>query len=147
MMRSPGYPTGCCSPTDSNRPSSSPIAAVTLTVCCLDLDGFKSINDRFGHDAGDQFLIKISTILRRLVRSRDSVARRGGDEFVLLLSELNSPRDCYALLERILVAIARPLKLGDTEHHPSASIGVTLYPQDRSNANGLLQPMAFLPAI
>ena len=110
-----------------------------LAVCFLDLDGFKALNDDYGHAAGDQFLIKIAAMLQQTVRTHDSVARLGGDEFVLLLLEIKSPPDCYALLDRLLAQIHRPVQIGGNHHQLSASIGVTLYPHDASDADALLR--------
>ena len=110
-----------------------------LAVCYLDLDGFKALNDKYGHAVGDQFLIKIAAVLSQTVRTYDSVARIGGDEFVLVLSEIQSPRDCYALLDRLLAQIHRPVPLGAMHQQLSASIGVTLYPDDPSDADTLLR--------
>jgi diguanylate cyclase (GGDEF)-like protein len=110
-----------------------------LAVCFLDLDGFKALNDEYGHAAGDQFLIKFAAVLRQTVRTHDSVARLGGDEFVLLLSEIQSPSDCFALLDRLLARIHRPVQIGGKHHQLSASIGVTLYPHDPSDADALLR--------
>ncbi|MFP4076747.1 MAG: diguanylate cyclase domain-containing protein, partial [Halochromatium sp.] len=105
-------------------------SGIVLAVCYLDLDGFKPINDRHGHGVGDRVLVKVTESLRRVVRGEDSVARLGGDEFVLLLTELRQPNDCFALLRRVLAGIREPIRVGNTVHHLSASIGVTLCPPD-----------------
>ncbi|NBC48845.1 MAG: EAL domain-containing protein [Gammaproteobacteria bacterium] len=111
----------------------------SLAVGYLDLDGFKPINDRFGHDVGDRYLIKVAEVLRNSLRRHDSVARLGGDEFAVFLTHLRRPEDCYALLNRILAAIGRPVTLEGTAHQVSASIGVTLYPADRADPDVLLR--------
>jgi diguanylate cyclase (GGDEF)-like protein len=110
-----------------------------LGVCYLDLDGFKPLNDRHRHAAGDQFLIKIGEILKRTTRAHDSVARFGGDEFVLLLTQLQHPRDCSALLDRILAGIAQPITVTNVTHQVTASIGVTTYPADNTDPDTLLR--------
>ncbi|MFP4280841.1 MAG: diguanylate cyclase domain-containing protein, partial [Halochromatium sp.] len=101
---------------------------IALAVCYLDLDGFKTINDHYGHAAGDHILVKVAETLRCMVRGEDTVARLGGDEFVLLLTELTQPEACFNLLSRVLAGIREPIRVRNTVHHLSASIGVTLCP-------------------
>ncbi|WP_323697032.1 PAS domain S-box protein [Thiorhodovibrio litoralis] len=111
----------------------------SLAVCYLDLDGFKPINDRHGHEVGDQYLIAVGGMLQANLRRHDSVARIGGDEFVLMLTELQRPEeDCSAQLDRILAAIHEPVILDGIRHQVAASIGVTLYPGDHADADDLL---------
>lgn len=110
-----------------------------LAVCYLDLDGFKPINDRYGHSIGDLFLVQIAERLRGLLRASDTIARFGGDEFVLLLTQLTRPRDCDELLERLLSAICQPIEVQNAQVSVSASLGVTLYPLDRSDPDTLLR--------
>jgi diguanylate cyclase (GGDEF)-like protein/PAS domain S-box-containing protein len=101
-----------------------------LAVCYLDLDGFKPVNDRFGHEVGDQLLIAIAQRLQLAVREGDTVSRIGGDEFVLILTELPSQNECLLIVDRILAAVAKPIPLGDISTEISASVGLTLYPDD-----------------
>ena len=110
-----------------------------LAVCYLDLDGFKPVNDRYGHAIGDRLLVEVSEALRRVVRNEDTVARLGGDEFVVLLTEFERPDDCFALLTRILNVISGPLSVGNQVHSLSASIGVTLCPPDIADPDALLR--------
>ena len=105
----------------------------------IDLDGFKPVNDRYGHDAGDDLLIEIARRLGRAVRTGDTVARLGGDEFVLLLVGALSAREIEATLERVLEQIRLPIVLGGSEVSLSASIGVARYPRDGVEAEALLQ--------
>jgi diguanylate cyclase (GGDEF)-like protein/hemerythrin-like metal-binding protein/PAS domain S-box-containing protein len=111
-----------------------------LAVCYLDLDGFKAINDKFGHSAGDHLLQEIASRIQAVVRSNDTVARMGGDEFSILLGELKQPDDCLSLLERLLATIQLPVALpsGDAVT-VTASIGVTLFPTDDGEPDELLQ--------
>jgi len=111
----------------------------SLAVCYLDLDDFKPLNDEHGHDTGDRFLKSIASILRQILRAHDSVARIGGDEFVLLLCEVHTQQDVSTLLTRLLAQLRRPVGVAGTEHQLSASIGVTLYPGDQVDADGLLR--------
>lgn len=110
-----------------------------LAVCYLDLDGFKPINDRFGHQYGDELLIEIARRLSQSLRGGDSVARIGGDEFVLLLNELQSMAECDVILERLLQSIAEPVELGARCLTVTASLGVTIYPEDDADADTLLR--------
>ncbi|MBK1700762.1 EAL and GGDEF domain-containing protein [Thiococcus pfennigii] len=102
-----------------------------LAVCFLDVDGFKPINDRYGHDAGDRLLIELAERFRAELRGNDTVARLGGDEFVILLTDLSDEAACVEILERLLAAVARPLNVAGQSVSVTASIGVTLF-SDRS---------------
>ena len=110
-----------------------------LAIGYLDLDGFKAVNDVLGHEAGDELLIEVANRLRDSVRGSDTVARLGGDEFALLLAELDSVADCERTLARLLTLIAAPYRLAEQAAAISASIGVTLYPLDRSEPDELLR--------
>lgn len=110
-----------------------------MAVCYLDLDGFKPVNDQFGHEVGDQLLIATSLRIRDCLRAGDTVARIGGDEFVLLLLDFNDTRECEAVLERMLGKVAEPLTIKDHRLCISASLGFTLYPSDQVNADTLLR--------
>ena len=103
-----------------------------LAVAFLDLDGFKSINDRHGHEAGDQLLITLANRMKQTLREGDTLSRIGGDEFVAVLVDLNEVADCVPLLTRLLAAAAQPVTYGDATLQVSASLGVTFYPQDES---------------
>lgn len=118
-----------------------------VAVCYLDLDGFKPVNDTYGHEAGDQILLEVAGRLGRVVRSHDTVSRLGGDEFVLLLTQLNSYSEGEAILVRALQAIGEPFAIttvatGLTKPHAariSASIGVAFYPDDGTDPDVLLR--------
>ncbi|MFZ4701944.1 MAG: PAS domain S-box protein [Candidatus Methylumidiphilus sp.] len=111
-----------------------------LAVCYLDLDGFKPVNDQFGHAAGDKLLIEIASRMLAAVRPNDTVGRLGGDEFVLLLTHFDTPDDCGLILDRLLVAINVPIDLGAAgKVTVGASIGVTLFPEDNSDTDLLLR--------
>ncbi|MBK6907048.1 MAG: EAL domain-containing protein [Rhodocyclaceae bacterium] len=110
-----------------------------LAVCFLDLDGFKPINDEHGHAVGDQFLLGISRALSTALRGGDTLARIGGDEFVMLFGDIASEGECRTVLQRVLDAAQLPLQTDGLLLQVSASIGVTLFPDDDSDADSLLR--------
>ncbi len=110
-----------------------------LAVAYLDLDGFKAINDRYGHSAGDELLVAIAQQMKAVLRDGDTLARIGGDEFVAVLVNLENPRNCEQVLDRLLQAAFEPLAIGEFILQVSASIGVTIYPQDQANAEQLIR--------
>lgn len=110
-----------------------------LAVLFLDLDGFKAINDSLGHEAGDQLLIHLSRRMHHAVRDTDTVARIGGDEFVILLPDLHDRDAGITIIERLLSATATPVRLNNTEVRVSASIGASFYDHYRvADAEDLL---------
>jgi diguanylate cyclase (GGDEF)-like protein len=109
-----------------------------LAVCFLDLDGFKSVNDCFGHKAGDQVLQIVAGRLRNMIRAEDSVLRLGGDEFVLLLGGLLTRQQAEGLLTRIIASMREPIQVGSDTATIGVSIGATLYPFDNSATSSLL---------
>ena len=110
-----------------------------LAVCYLDLDGFKTINDQFGHETGDQVLVEISKRIDETIRGGDTVARLGGDEFVVLLLGLERGNECVTTLDRLLEAIAQPISIKGNLFTLSASIGVSIYPLDNEDIDTLLR--------
>ena len=110
-----------------------------LAICMLDLDGFKPVNDSHGHKVGDQLLIEVARRLQESVRGDDTVARLGGDEFVLLLGGLHSVKEMDEALARLLQVIAAPYLLVEQPINLSASIGVTLFPNDAGDADSLMR--------
>ena len=107
----------------------------SLSVCFIDLDGFKSVNDALGHDHGDQILRDIARRLQGAVRADDIVARLGGDEFVAVLKNAASEK-AYA---RLLTAVLTTIDAGEEELSISGSIGVTVFPDDCSNGDQLIR--------
>ncbi|MEI6601301.1 MAG: PAS domain S-box protein [Comamonadaceae bacterium] len=100
-----------------------------LAVVYLDLDGFKAINDRHSHEAGDQLLITLALRMKQALREGDTLARLGGDEFVALLIDLEDMAASVPMLARLLSVAAQPIQWGDHSLQVSASLGVTFYPQ------------------
>lgn len=112
----------------------------TLTaICLLDLDGFKPVNDTFGHEVGDAVLVEVADRLSQAVRGEDTVARLGGDEFVLLLNGFDEMDAVELAIHRILGMIAAPYHIGNEVININASIGLTLYPLDDADADTLLR--------
>ncbi len=109
-----------------------------VAVAFIDLDGFKAVNDRLGHDAGDELLIEVGRRLGATVRAGDTVARLGGDEFVLLVG-IASPSEIAATLERVLADLRRPATVAGGEARVGASVGVAIHPEDGRDPEILLQ--------
>ena len=112
---------------------------IPLAVCMLDLDGFKAVNDGYGHASGDQLLVEVAKRLRTIVRGEDVVARLAGDEFVLVLRYVRDLPELRAALNRVLGAISAPYSLHGKGVNVFASIGVTLFPLDNEDAETLLR--------
>ncbi|MBA3023391.1 MAG: EAL domain-containing protein [Sideroxydans sp.] len=110
-----------------------------LAVCYIDLDGFKDVNDRYGHEMGDKLLIDITRRLQDVLRAGDTLSRLGGDEFVMLFNEMRDESESYLVLERVLNVISQPVVLKGAQVVVSASIGVTLYPEDDADSDTLLR--------
>jgi diguanylate cyclase (GGDEF)-like protein len=110
-----------------------------VVVLFLDLDGFKHINDSLGHPVGDQLLQSVAKRLVNCLRSTDTVSRQGGDEFVVLLSEVAQSDDAAALAGRMLQAVAEAHTINQHDLHITASIGVSLYPDDGPDAETLVK--------
>ncbi len=111
-----------------------------MALCMIDLDGFKALNDTYGHKAGDTLLIEVSKRMLEVVRSDDTVARLGGDEFVVILGDLEKIDDCTVSLYRLLNTISAPYMIeGNSIDTISASIGVNTYPQDKVDPETLLK--------
>jgi diguanylate cyclase (GGDEF)-like protein/PAS domain S-box-containing protein len=103
--------------------------AHTVSLIYIDLDGFKEINDRYGHACGDQLLVHIADSMKHALRHCDTLARLGGDEFVVVLPELNDIAMCQEIIDRLLIAATKPFCINGLRLRISASIGVACYPQ------------------
>lgn len=108
-------------------------------IFAIDLDDFKAINDRFGHDGGDQFLSQIAQQLLDSVRKTDLVARLGGDEFALIVYDIATEADVERVAQKLLQALCRPIRIGSREITPSGSIGVALFPRDGDTPQDLIK--------
>jgi diguanylate cyclase (GGDEF)-like protein len=106
----------------------------------IDLDGFKQINDRHGHAAGDAFLVEVAQRLRRSVRASDLVARLGGDEFFVVLEEVQDTPAVERVLGKLIDALRRPYPgIGETQRRISATLGVSIFPDDATDAATLME--------
>jgi len=110
-----------------------------VAVLFVDLDNFKTVNDTYGHDMGDQVLRIIATRLRAGVRGSDTVSRLGGDEFVVLLSEVNEKTDAGRVAAKLVREAAEPCQINDQRIQVTVSIGIAVFPDDGRSAEGLIK--------
>lgn len=110
-----------------------------LALLFLDLDGFKEVNDQYGHHVGDELLVKVAEVLQHCVRKSDTVARFGGDEFVILLTGLLDKDDAAIVAEKILLHLSSPLQLSACAARVGASIGIALYPDNGIDSQQMLK--------
>jgi diguanylate cyclase (GGDEF)-like protein/PAS domain S-box-containing protein len=110
-----------------------------IAVIFLDLDRFKYINDSLGHAAGDELLQSVSKRLVAGVRASDTVSRQGGDEFVILLSEIAYPEHAATSAKKILLLLSAPHSIGGQDLHIDGSIGISIYPEDGEDAETLIK--------
>lgn len=110
-----------------------------VAVAFVDVDRFKSINDTLGHETGDRVIKAVAERLQDCVRGTDTVARRSGDEFTVLITDMAHPEDSAKVLSKIIDAFVWPVLVGDHELHVTTSIGVSVYPSDGSDADLLLK--------
>ena len=110
-----------------------------VAVLFIDLDRFKVINDTLGHDAGDRLLIELAAQLHGCLRENDTVARQGGDEFVVLIEDINDPNQVTGVAQKILETIAEVHVLGGQEFHITASIGISVFPDEGADVQTLLK--------
>ncbi len=119
--------------------SVAPRRAKKVAVFFLDLDGFKKINDTLGHAVGDELLKSVSARLVKCVRGSDTVSRQGGDEFVVLLTEMGDAEDAAITARRMLHSIAKVHRIGRHELYVSISIGISVFPDDGADAEALIE--------
>ncbi len=110
-----------------------------IAICFMDLDGFKIINDKFGHAAGDMLLVEVAKRLSATTRTIDTVARLGGDEFILILNGISGEEECRHMLDRVMEIIRNPYEIGGNEVQISTSIGVAIYPDHVTSGAALLR--------
>ncbi len=110
-----------------------------LAVLFLDLDRFKEVNDAFGHEVGDQLLQGVAQRLQGITREMDTVCRQGGDEFLILLPEIDRPEDAGRVAEKVIAALEAPFRLAGDELFVTPSIGISLCPEDGTEASALVR--------
>jgi diguanylate cyclase (GGDEF)-like protein len=110
-----------------------------VTLLYIDLDGFKPVNDEFGHDVGDQLLVAVARRLAACTRSEDTVARLGGDEFAVLIDSETAPSDAECVSDRLAGALTEPFVIEGHQLRLGASIGQAVFPIDADDADGLLR--------
>ena len=113
-------------------------SGMKLAVCFIDLDRFKEINDTLGHAAGDEVLKVMAQRLHSLVREADTVARLGGDEFIILFDGLDDAHPLAMLADKIIRGVCQPVQVEGRQIQVSASVGVSVFPQDAGNASELV---------
>lgn len=111
----------------------------SMAVLFADLDRFKSINDSMGHGVGDEILRQAATRMEPLIRTEDSLARVGGDEFTVMLSRISGPQDAMRVAQKLLETIAHPYHVGDHAFYLSASIGIAMFPTDGDSPESLIK--------
>ena len=110
-----------------------------VAIMYLDLDGFKQVNDSFGHATGDQLLVSVSRRLRDCTRRSDTVSREGGDEFVVLLADLSDPSNAAHSAEKIRNSVARTHRVGERDINITVSIGIASWPENGDDADSLIR--------
>ncbi|HEY1991424.1 MAG TPA: diguanylate cyclase, partial [Gammaproteobacteria bacterium] len=110
-----------------------------LAVMYLDLDRFKTVNDSLGHEIGDRLLKAVAARLREAMRDSDSISRQGGDEFLLILREVTDAPAVARVAEKLQEAVAKPIRIGEYELHVTPSVGISLYPDDAEDIDGLIR--------
>jgi len=108
-------------------------------VLFIDLDNFKNINDTLGHDVGDELLRQVARRLSECVRLEDTIARQGGDEFIVLLDGLEDSRGASLVAQKILNALRKAFVLGGSDQHVSGSVGIAMFPEDGRDAQTLMK--------
>ena len=110
-----------------------------IAVLFIDLDRFKLVNDTAGHDSGDEVLRQVTGRLQQCLRESDLISRFGGDEFAALMRDIDDPGAARTAAARVLTAVAQPYRLSGEDYHLSASIGISTYPSDSTDATALLR--------
>lgn len=118
--------------------SDNKVQRVQHAVFFLDLDRFKQVNDTLGHAIGDLLLVEVSKRIKSLLKNKDILARFGGDEFVITLSNIKHPREAAQFAERIIRAFEQPIRIHDQDIYVSTSIGISIYPEDCTSTEMLI---------
>lgn len=113
--------------------------SLELAVLYMDLDGFKAINDDFGHEFGDEVLKEVALRLVKIIRESDTVARIGGDEFIFIINDAPNYKNITSIAHKIISQVNHPIIFNNTELHVGCSIGISLFPQDGLDHNELMK--------
>ncbi len=105
----------------------------------IDLDGFKNVNDNYGHEAGDSVLITVGKRIQHCIRKSDTVARMGGDEYSVLLRGFEDKKEITKVVKKIHKTLQEKMHIGDNECYVNASIGIAIYPDNGTNIETLLK--------
>ncbi len=119
--------------------SSAARTSKNLAILFIDLDHFKQVNDTLGHPTGDKLLQEVAQLIQKCLRSGDTAARQGGDEFTVILNDVAQPEDVKLVCEKILKTISAPLRVYQQEVSISCSIGASLFPRDGKTTEVLIQ--------
>jgi len=111
----------------------------SLALMLIDIDDFKLVNDSFGHDAGDKLIKAVGHLISKSLRRADTIARLGGDEFAVIIEGINSPDDAISIADNLTTILEHNVRLDDQETYTSASIGISVYPDDGKDARTLLK--------
>jgi diguanylate cyclase (GGDEF)-like protein len=111
----------------------------SFAILFLDLDKFKLVNDSLGHDTGDELLLAVAERLRQEVSHNDLACRLGGDEFLVLVSDIQSPQAAADVAQKVCDTLAQPIKIKNQELSITTSIGISLYPEDGADEKTLIQ--------
>ncbi len=118
--------------------SASMTTEVSHAVFFLDLDRFKQVNDTLGHATGDLLLVEVARRIKKLLRNKDILARYGGDEFIITLTNINHPREAAAFAEQLIRCIEQPMSVNEHEVFVSTSVGVSIFPEDGAQTDDLI---------
>ena len=110
-----------------------------FALLLLDLDGFKAVNDNFGHDAGDELLRQVSSRIEAALRDSDFIARLGGDEFLIVVPQVSDRETAHRVGKKIIAAVAKPYLVASRELKVTASIGISMFPENARDREGLMK--------
>jgi diguanylate cyclase (GGDEF)-like protein/PAS domain S-box-containing protein len=110
-----------------------------IALFFIDLDNFKDINDTYGHDVGDKVLIEVADRISGVIRKNDTLSRLGGDEFTIILDSLKHTKDVSPLAQKVLLSLDKPIMVDNKKLHISASIGISIYPDDTKSIKDMLK--------
>ncbi len=111
----------------------------SMALMLVDIDDFKLVNDSFGHDAGDKLIKAVGDLISKSLRRADTIARLGGDEFAVIIEDIDGPEDAVSIADNLTTILEHNVRLDDQETYTSASIGISIFPDDGKDARTLLK--------